>query len=425
MSFSWLKVRTGNMSSLYQRGKVWVYQYWRDGKLVQISLRTKNAQIAKEKRKKLDAQLTLGQLGIVSGKIAVADALDHLVEIRRSGLKESTLYRYRGIVANLKKIMAGFRRTYVQELTDTDVARFVTLRKRQGASDKTIFEELLVLKGAIKLLISQRHLTMSPVVNWPRVRKTTRKPDTIGGYTPDEIRRIKEALTGHPTFDYFMGLIYLGCRRSELWAITRADIDFENNTVRINNLKTATNPQNQFRHVEIHPDLLSVLARRCDGKRADEPILPMKGKGLWLIKVLSKVCKRLQIRWRRLHGIRHAFISSLLNAGVPLRVVMAMAGHGDFHTTMRYSHVTQDDMRGKISALGYAQTEPLEGADATEPIRVVRRPPARGRAEGPRPEKADPKPIPLVIDEEQGRGPSATAESTPRKKKRVTQGPRQ
>jgi len=47
----------------------------------------------------------------------------------------------------------------------------------------------------------------------------------------------------------------------------------------------------------------------------------------------------------------HAFISILLNAGAPLRAVMAMAGHANFSTTLRDSHISQNELRRKINAL--------------------------------------------------------------------------
>ena len=55
----------------------------------------------------------------------------------------------------------------------------------------------------------------------------------------------------------------------------------------------------------------------------------------------------------RKNGFRHTFISQLQSNGVNLRAVMAMVGHNNFNTTLRYSHVSNHDLKGKINALSF------------------------------------------------------------------------
>ncbi|MBF0502380.1 MAG: site-specific integrase [Candidatus Riflebacteria bacterium] len=341
------------MSSIYQRNDTWYIQYLSNGKLIQKSLKTKDKRSAALQQKQLDAQITLGQINITKGKIPVKATFAKLLEIRRPSLRPSSFTRYKGLAANLVAFLESISREYMNDLTDTDIARYVTFRREKGASNKTIFEELLIMKYAVKMLIEHDHLIKSPVKRWPTVKVTSKKPESIGGYAQDEIRKILAHFAGNPIYDYFMGLIYTGCRRSELWAITIADIDFHNGAIRISSMKTGTNPTNQFRHIEIHRDLLPILRRRAEGKRQSDAIFPIQGKGLWLLRALRKACKDLGIQYRRLHGLRHTFISTLLNVGTPLRAVMEMAGHSDFETTLRYSHISQNDMRGKINQLDF------------------------------------------------------------------------
>lgn len=341
------------MSSIYQRNGVWYIQYLTNGQLTQKSLKTKDPRMAKQLQKQLDAQYTLGTLNLVKGKVPLKMAFNKLLEIKRPTLRPSSFKRYQGITANLMSFLSGISREYANDLTDTDVARYITTRREEKASDKTIHEELVILKSAVKMLIEYGHLASSPVKRWPTVKQTAKKPDTIGGYTPEEICNILGYFAQSPNLDYYLGLLYTGCRRSELWSISKADINFATNTIRISSIKTGTNPGNQFRYLEIHPVLLPILHRRTQGKNNDDAVFPIQGKGLWLLRALRKACRVLGIQYRRLHGLRHAFISTLLNSGVPLRAVMAMAGHADFQTTLRYSHISQNEMRGKICQLNY------------------------------------------------------------------------
>jgi len=47
------------------------------------------------------------------------------------------------------------------------------------------------------------------------------------------------------------------------------------------------------------------------------------------------------------------FVSGLLNSGVSAHLVMDMAGHKSLVTTMRYSHISQNDLKGKINKIEY------------------------------------------------------------------------
>jgi len=60
-----------------------------------------------------------------------------------------------------------------------------------------------------------------------------------------------------------------------------------------------------------------------------------------------------------LEVVRHAFVANLLNVGTPLRAVMAVPGHSNFNTTLRYHHIFPHDLRGKIHGLPYSRVAAL------------------------------------------------------------------
>lgn len=341
------------MSTIYLRKSTWWIQYYIEGRRTIKSLHTQNERHALQMQKELDAKIQLRLLAPESTKVLLEDAIDTFISYKKSSLKPSSATRYGQFSSNLKTFFNARGRTYLGDLKNSDIAAFVEQRKKDGASGKTITDELLILKATIGFLIKERRLRVSPIQQWPKIAKTTEKPETINRYSPVEIAQIKAFFKTHVDLDYFIGLIYTGCRRSELWAISRADVDLESNTIRIQNLKTGTTPGNQFRTVEIHPELRLVLEKRMEGKKPQEKLFPIKGSGIWLIHALRKACMKLGIPYRRLHGLRHSFISALLNAGVPPRLVMAMAGHTNLSTTLRYSHINQDDLKGRIGQLGY------------------------------------------------------------------------
>jgi site-specific recombinase XerD len=51
------------------------------------------------------------------------------------------------------------------------------------------------------------------------------------------------------------------------------------------------------------------------------------------------------------YTLRHTFISRLVQAGVSLPEVAALAGHRDIRMTMRYAHLAPQHLRDSISTL--------------------------------------------------------------------------
>lgn len=249
---------------------------------------------------------------------------------------------------NADVIAHGFS-AFQPEKTTMQAGRIMLSRIRELASQKVSF----AFETTLRLLMAQKQLLASPIQEWPVIKKTTSKPETIDRYSSVEIAKIKEYFKDRPEYDYLLMLIYTGCRRSEIWGITKADVKTEENSIRIQNFKTGTNVANQFRFIEIHSELLPVLLKHCAGKKSTDILFPKKGSGNWLMNAVFKACKKLEITYRRLHGFRHTFISNLLLAGVPPRIVMTMAGHTNLATTLRYSHINLSDVKGKIKNLGY------------------------------------------------------------------------
>jgi site-specific recombinase XerD len=52
-----------------------------------------------------------------------------------------------------------------------------------------------------------------------------------------------------------------------------------------------------------------------------------------------------------LYTLRHTFISRLVQAGVSLPEVAALAGHQDIRMTMRYAHLAPQHLRNSIATL--------------------------------------------------------------------------
>jgi site-specific recombinase XerD len=57
----------------------------------------------------------------------------------------------------------------------------------------------------------------------------------------------------------------------------------------------------------------------------------------------------------RPHDLRHAFVTRKLAAGVPAQLVMKYVGHADLATTLRYTHLVPEHLRGVVEPVTIRQ----------------------------------------------------------------------
>jgi integrase len=80
--------------------------------------------------------------------------------------------------------------------------------------------------------------------------------------------------------------------------------------------------------------------------------------------VFARVPERAELRQVRLHDLRHAYATLLLQAGAPIRYVSQPTGHGDSSITLRvYAHWLPDVSRREADRLDTLQRS--AAADAT------------------------------------------------------------
>ena len=219
------------MATLYKRGTTWWIRYYIEGKKHLKSLKTKDDREAKRMKKEYEAKLRLRMVTPDNGRLKIADALHEFLQFKTPAIKASTAKRYEQLSKNLLSFFDDAGKSYFRGLKDSDISSYVAKRQFEKAAGKTIAEELLLLKSTIQYFVGQKGLKSSPIQSWPKIKKTTTKPETIERYTPEEIEMIKEYFKNRGEYAYYMGLIYLGCRRGELWKVTRGDVDLVRGTI--------------------------------------------------------------------------------------------------------------------------------------------------------------------------------------------------
>lgn len=152
-------------------------------------------------------------------------------------------------------------------------------------------------------------------------------------------------------YDFFIELVACtGLRRSEAVAIDVGDVDFGDMVIRIRHAKF-----NKPRLVPLPTDLGLRLEEWLSIRKAkpEDPLFKSFFKDSKRIAAHSFInelktrAKILGIKKRvHLHLLRHCFITELIRAEAPALKVARIVGHSSLNTTLKYTHLVVDDLKG-------------------------------------------------------------------------------
>jgi|GEM_PF-2125118 len=144
-----------------------------------------------------------------------------------SGVERKTVAEYkRYLVRDIDPVLGHIP---LATLSRTDVSRLVNKMRDAGASGKTIGNKIGFLSGCLNLAVRDGLIPANPAAGVKLPRTEQREMIFL---TKDEYLLLRSAFTSrwHPFLDF---LVASGCRFSEATALTPADIDRVNGTVRI------------------------------------------------------------------------------------------------------------------------------------------------------------------------------------------------
>jgi integrase/recombinase XerD len=210
------------------------------------------------------------------------------------------------------------------------------------------FEHLVIERklapASVRLALNAVRFLFVEVLKWPSLE--------LGIAFPKRAQRIPELLTraevarvlgacAHPRYRMMLTLCYgCGLRLSELLAVKVRDIDGERRLLRVEQGKGAKD-----RLVPISPTLLEQLRGYWQLEHPSHLLFPARfapncelsatsvQKQYTTAKRAARVTKAGGI-----HGLRHAYATHQLEAGLPVHRLQRLSGHGNLHSTLRYVH---------------------------------------------------------------------------------------
>ena len=287
------------------------------------------------------------------------DLLSEFMKWKSTRVKESSFYDIQSKVNN--RLVPYFTGKRFSEITPKAVSDWITTIEYSYASKKWIMSTLSSIYK-----YGSKYYDITNIMDKVDRPRDMEMPQEMEVWTPQEfntfIKEVKKPL--HAAL--FRTLYIMGCRRGEAAALTWADVDFDNRTVRINKSVTnktkqgayaITTPKNKnsIRTVGIPRSLADELsALRTDKTKESDYVFggerpPATSSVDYAFKHAASKAGVKQIR---LHDLRHSCASLLISKGVSIVAVSRRLGHKNIEQTLNtYSHLMPDDQTKMIAIL--------------------------------------------------------------------------
>ena len=229
----------------------------------------------------------------------------------------------------------------------------------KGLSAKTCNAALCVLRESLSFAVQSGYIPTNPC---EKVKRLTEVKKQIEVFTPYECSLLENYIVGKRKGNLFGVLVslYTGVRLGELLALRWQDVDFEKGFVSINKTlsdvgeETPPKSRSSTRVIPLHDRLLSLLRDKKQTAKSDYLIETNEGQTsvrLYQGK-FERLLKKLGIKHRGFHTLRHTFATRLIESDVDVKTVSTLLGHSDFNITLAYYvHISSEMQRRAIEKL--------------------------------------------------------------------------
>ena len=378
----------GPVSSIYKNGEWWYYQTvltLPDGskRKIQTSLRTKDKKEGRRRQKDLDSKYLIDQIHL-SSRVSLEETMDqflvHRTKVCSHGdITQNTLRSDKGSL----KVFLGFLKTrgvtYLNEFSDEDrgreiVEEFIDQRRSQKVSPNTIRRDLRHVSGFFKYCVQapRRYLSRNPIssVSLPKASRKSRFPEQKDWET---LRTYLRKQSTFPKVSLVEEILWFqietGCRIGEILRLkwTREKTDLVGvgeswSVVEDNGSRLRLYSKKRERVIPLKELGEGRLTKHLQQKQKKgnlttyvfpSPVTDLPLNVSQFSRSFRRVLDSLKIQKTfGTHGVRHGFISYLINNGVTSDQIGWLVGHSSSEITAIYSHVDEKTLGSVLSRLG-------------------------------------------------------------------------
>lgn len=290
-------------------------------------------------------------------------AIEWLVK-EEANVKHRTYHAYEKIIINHINPQLGMH--YLDKLESQSIENFKNylsekgnLRTGSGLKESSIAQILVVLKQILAKARKEKLMIHNPIEDI----KCKRNRKSIEVFTELEQHKIEEYIIKTKRNNLYGILItlYTGIRIGELLALTWENVDLVNRSISITATKSPIPLRNSFyigtpkssngkRIIPIPKELLYYF-KELKKEKKTYVINRTDGEGITLGSyqiTFRRILKRLNIRPRGFHVLRHTFATRAIENGVDINTLSELLGHSTPTITLNFYAHSSDKLKVKI-----------------------------------------------------------------------------
>jgi integrase len=285
---------------------------------------------------------------------------------RKFSVRLSTLERQESILRC--HVYPAIGKHDIREIVEEDITSILeALRGR--LAPRTVVHVLVTVRSMFNYAVNRELVDKNPTAHIKRPNVAKGPPKYL---EVEEIRRFFDAARGHEFEAVFLLALGHGLRLGEALGLRWSSINFDERMLSVDGslvksetgeyVVAATKTHRSNRPISLAPTTIDALNRRKAKQNRDRLAMGSNWFDSDLVftdksgRPLSKsnftrthhygLVKKASIRRITFHGLRGAFATVGVQAGVPAKVMQEMLGHSTFVTTMDiYSHVLPEAAR--------------------------------------------------------------------------------
>ena len=353
--------------------KTYFYRYHRSGDKKWSYVYAPTLEELRQKEEVIQRDLLDG-IDYAGGEITVAELVDRYINLRR-GLKENSMRAYGSAINRIHTDPFGSRMIRSVRLSDGK-GWFVSLHDK-GLKQNTIGILQSVLRPAFEMAVDDDMIRKNPF----KFKLSDVIPNDAyvrSALTKAQQERYLQFIRDHGKDNYYDDIVILlgtGLRASELYGLTKADIDFDRRCIHVRRqlCRTAEKPyfvtppktKSGIRNVPMTDAVYMALMRVVKARTAPKVELPVDGHSGFLFldksgmpKVamhLENYMRGLQARFEKAYGksvpritphvLRHTFCTNVQQAGLDVKSLQYLMGHSNASVTLDvYTHSSFDSV---------------------------------------------------------------------------------
>lgn len=252
-------------------------------------------------------------------------------------------------LGKLLPLMGGVR---FDRITPEKIDEVLGVLKRSGLSNSTVNRYRSFISSVFTFAVKTSRMAMNPVSRVGRYRENDSR---LRWLRPEEETRLRKSITTDSHEWEFDLALHTGMRRGEQFGLRWKDADLERGILTVRG-KTGR------RHVVANETAIAALRKLqtisgekefvCPDANQDDSV-----KRDWR-RWFQHATKDAHVKDFKWHDLRHTFASRLVMAGVDIRTVQELLGHKSIVMTMRYAHLSADHRKAAVAKMNVEAAVP-------------------------------------------------------------------